>query len=152
MTQFETLISSRSWSAYPWDYPSAIYLQFRSDSSAELCFAYGQTVYAHIKCRFALSGANEITLFYLDSPPYQWFKGFKPSPGRESRSLRYSLAEHTVVFEEPYEGPVRYRWRLTVDKSPFPDGLMLPDVPVPRDYYGYREELESDSEAGVSNT
>lgn len=86
-----------------------------------------------------------MTLFYLDSPAYQWFKGFKPAPGRESRSLRCSLAQHTVEFEQPYEGPVRYRWRLTVDPSPFPDGLLLPDVPLPRDYYGYREEIESDS-------
>lgn len=151
MTEFETLISSRSWSAYPWDYPSAIYLQFRSDSSAELTFGYGQTIYAVIKCRFALSEPNKLTLFYLDSPAYQRFKGFKPSPGCESRTLRYSLAQHTVAFEVPYEGPVMFHWRLTVDRSPFPDGRMLPDIPVPRDYYGYREELESDSETVVSN-
>ena len=151
MTQFETLISSRSWSAEPWNYDSVIYLQFRSDSSAKLTFGYGQTIYAVIKCRFALSEANEMTLFYLDSPAYQLFKGFKPSEGCESRALRYNLAQHTVEFEDAYEGPVRFGWTLTVDESPFPNGLMLPRE-VPRDYYGYREELETDTEKVVPNT
>lgn len=145
MLDFDILIATRSWAATPWDYNSCIFLRFRADGSGDMVFGYGQTIFAKVNFRFSLNTLNELTFIYQDSPAYFYVKSFTPSESRKSKAVHYSLKEGEITGEAANSGPFKYYWTLSLDKTPFPDELPLPDIPFLkgvkplREYFGHNE-------------
>lgn len=145
MWDFDILTTTRSWAATPWIYNSCVFLRFRADDSGDMVFGYGQTVFAKVNFRFSLNTSNELTLKSQDSPAYFYAKSFKPSESRKSKTVYYSLKEGEITGEATNGGPFKYYWTLSLDKTPFPDELTLPNIPSLGDvrplceYYGHHE-------------
>jgi hypothetical protein len=145
MLDFDLLTTTRSWVATPWNYNSCIALRFRADGSGDMAFGYGQVIFAIINFAFSLNTSNELTFTYQDSPGNRFVKSFTPSESRKSKTVHYSLKEGEVTGAAANSGPYKYHWTLSLDKSPFPDELTLPDIPSlgdvrpPRDYFGHNE-------------
>jgi hypothetical protein len=64
------LSASGSWRATPWNDSSLRYLCFLEDGAGEVIYGYGQTIYAVIKCHWAVTRPGMLHLSYLESPPY----------------------------------------------------------------------------------
>ena len=141
MSALETLTASRSWRATPWDYNSTIGLRFSIDGLGDASFGYGQTIYAIIKCRFAIPQPGVLMLAYLDSPAYQRFRGFTPAATHGKREIPFELTKGEVSGVEANAGPFSYQWTLKLDRSPFPEELTLPAEP-PLVYYGHKDEAK----------
>ena len=145
MLDFDILTTTRSWVATPWDYNSCVALRFREDSSGDMMFGYGQTVFAKINFRFSLNTSNDLTFVYQDSPAYFYVKSLTPSGSRKSKTVHYSLEEGEITGEAANSGPFKYYWTLSLGKTPFPDELTLPHIrslgqvrPL-CEYYGHHE-------------
>lgn len=139
----EILVGSRSWSATPWNYSSMRYIQFAEDGSGLLVYGYGQTIYAKIDIRYTLKPNRQISLQYLDSPPFQRFGGFTPDNQSGAKTLRYTLSENPVTTMENVTGAgSSFKWLLTFDEFPFPATLTFPHE-MPLEFYGYREDLRA---------
>lgn len=134
------LISSRSWSATPWNYSSMRYLQFREDGSAELIHGLGQTIHAKIRCRWVLPEAGKIRLTYEQSPPCGRFHAYAPEEQNRVRELAYTLTYAEVSgVESIVARPYLFLWTLELSEQPWPPELRLPHE-VPRVFYGHRQE------------
>src|SRR5262245_19747686 len=79
------------WCATPWDYSSLRSLWLREDGSGDLIYGYGQTIYAFIKCRWEVVSPGRLRLTYLESPPYQLFRGYTPLDDHRVRELGFQL-------------------------------------------------------------
>jgi hypothetical protein len=145
MLDFDLLTTTRSWVSIPWNYNSCIALRFRADGSGDMVFGYGQTIFAMINFTFSMNTLNELTLIYQYSPGDRFVKSFTPNESQKSNTVHYSLKEGEVTGVAANSGPFKYYWTLSLDKSPFPDELALPDmrsigeVRPPREYYGHNE-------------
>jgi hypothetical protein len=137
------------WSATPWNYSSLRSLWLTEDGSGELIYGYGQTSYARVNCRWEIVSPGQLRLTYLESPPYQRFRGFTPRDDTRERELGYVLTAGEVAGVEFIVGlPYRFRWTLELSEPPWPPVLPLPHE-VPRVFYGYREQVsEADAESG----
>lgn len=134
MSDFDILTTTRAWVAVPWDFNSCIGLRFRADGSGDMVFARLQIVRAEIKFRFSLQTPNELSLIYHDA--IAW-KPFELKESGKSRAVQYSLKEVETTGETANLGPFRFRWTLSLEKSPFPDELKLGVVEQPRQFYGH---------------
>jgi hypothetical protein len=131
------VLTASGWKATPSDYSSLRVLHFEEDGSGTLTYGYGQTVYAIIKCRWSIPHAGVLTLTYLESPPYQHFKGFSPDDGDRAKELDYTLTEGEVEgIESVVARTFTYLWTLELSGSPYPEGLQYPHD-VPRVFYGH---------------
>jgi hypothetical protein len=137
MSDFDILTTTRSWVALPWDYNSCIGLRFRADGSGDMVFGSCQTIHAEINFRFSLETTNELTLIYQDSPGDRVVKTFTPNETGKSKAIQYSLKEGEITGVTANIGPFKYHWTLGLDKSPFPDAVMLGQVRPTREYYGH---------------
>jgi hypothetical protein len=127
------------WSATPWDYSSLRFLHLSSEGVGELTYGYGQTIYAKIRCRWKIASPGLLRLEYLDSPAYQFFRGFTPDPAGAVRDLEYRLVEGEVSgVESIVARPFRYLWTLELSEPPWPTSLKFPRE-APRVFYGHRE-------------
>ena len=141
-TDFQILTSSRSWRATPWDYSSLRFLRFNDDASAEFCYGYGQTIYAIIKCQFELTPEKNLRLSYLESPARGHFQGFVPTDANQAKDIRYQLTQENVTgVESIVAREYKFQWKLTLEKSPFPEEIQFP-YDVPLQYYGHEEQTE----------
>jgi hypothetical protein len=134
ISDFDILTTTRSWVADPWDYSSAIGLQFRADGSGDIVFARIQIVRAEIKFRFSLQSPNELTLIYHDV--IAW-KPFTLNESGKSKAVQYSLKEGEITGVTANLGPFKFYWTLSLEKSPFPDEVKLGVVEQPRQFYGH---------------
>ena len=130
------------WSATPWIYSSCRFLWLKDGGSGELIYGYGQTIYANIKCQWEAAFPGRLRLTYLDSPPYQFFRGYTPPNDGRVRELAYTLTAGEVTGVEDLLGhPYRFRWALELSEPPWPRDLRLP-YEVPRLFFGHREEVD----------
>ena len=137
MSDFDILTTTRSWVALPSEYNSCIYLRFRTDGSGDMVLAGLQMIHAVINFTFSLETTNELTLIYQDSPGDGIVKPFTPNKADKSKAIRYSLKEGNVTGIAANSGPFEYHWTLSLDKSPFPDEVMVGQVRPTREYYGH---------------
>jgi hypothetical protein len=134
MSDFDILTTTRAWVAVPWDYNSCIGLRFRADGSGDMVFERLQIVRAEIKFSFSLQTPNELTLIYHDL--IAW-KPFTLKESGKSKAVQYSLRESEIKGVTANRGPFKFRWTLSVEKSPFPDELELGVDEQPRQFYGH---------------
>jgi hypothetical protein len=136
----KVLIGGRGyWSATPGNYSSLRFLRFAEDGTGDATYGYGQTIYALIKCQWELPAPGRLRLTYLDSPPYQLFKGFTPDDSNRIKELASVLTEGEVSgVESIVVQPYRFLWTLELSDSPWPAGLALPHT-IPRVFYGHRQ-------------
>lgn len=117
----------------------------RPDGTGEMISGYGQTIHAHILCRWALLPANRLAVTYLESPAKRagaFFQGYSPPADRPPRVLEYRLTEGPVTGRCGLTGrPFEYRWTLEFEAPPWPEDVRLPPGPVPpgqpRVFYGH---------------
>jgi hypothetical protein len=135
----KVLVGGRGyWSATPATYSSLRFLRFAEDGTGDATYGFGQTIYAVIKFQWELSAPGRLRLTYLDSPPYQLFKGFTPESNR-LKELDYALTEGEVSgVESIVAQPYRFLWTLELSDSPWPVGLELPHK-IPRVFHGHRQ-------------
>jgi hypothetical protein len=132
----QVLSSAGTWRATPGNYSSLRSLWLHADGSGELVYGYGQTIYAYIKCRWEVASAGRLRLTYLESPPYQRFRGHSPPAGGSVRELGYTLTVGRVVgVEDIVPNPYEFDHTLELSEPPWPDGLSLP-YEVPRVFHG----------------
>ena len=134
MSDFDILTTTRAWVAVPWDFNSCIGLTFRADGSGDMVFARLQIVRAEIKFRFSLQIPNELALIYHDA--IAW-KPFELKEGSKSKVVPYSLIEGEIRGVTANVGPFKFDWTLSLEKSPFPDGVELGVVEQPLQFYGH---------------
>lgn len=128
------------WKATPSNYSSLRVLRFLEDGSGTLTYGYGQTIYAIIKCLWAAPRAGILDLTYLESPPYQFFRGFVPDDRNRRKELGYTLTEGEVEgIESIVARPFKFLWTLELSASPYPEGLQFP-YSVPQVFYGHYRE------------
>ncbi len=133
------------WSATPWDSSSLRSLWLSEDGSGELIYGYGQTIYARIRCRWEVVSPGRLRLTYLESPPYQQFRGYTPPDDNHVRELGFVLTAGEVAgVESVVAQPYRFRWTLELSEPPWPSALKLP-YEVPRVFYGHREAGKPDA-------
>jgi len=126
------------WVATPWDYSSSRWIRFYADNSAELCYGYGQTIYAFIKSNFEVTDSHILKFTYLESPVFGHFKGFVTTKNNEQKELFFTLSNETKTFGNQITSLTsNYQWKLTLDRSAFPDELKLP-YEIPLKFYGHR--------------
>lgn len=136
----EILTGVRAWSATPHDYSSLRFLKFNPDGMGEAIYGYGQTIYAKVGFEFELSGDSVLRLKYLPSPAYAAFPGFEPSPQNATKATPYTLVHGDYSgVESVVARPFTFRWRLTLEDSPWPVGMTFP-YEVPTIFYGFRED------------
>jgi hypothetical protein len=127
-----------NWVATPRDYNSSSWMRFGSDGTAQFCYGYGQTVYAVVNAKFKVKHKNIIELHYLESPALGVFEGFMPEEANESKEFFIVFSEEPTSFENAVTSTVaEYRLKLKIDKSIFPNSIVLPDA-VPLEFYGQR--------------
>ena len=125
---FEVLTGCGTWPASPDNYSSLRSLRFDPGGAGQALYGYGQTIYAVIAFRFAVAEPDRLDLEYLKSPAYQRFAGF-PDDGNRCKSLRTELVPGTFGFTEHVTGRSSgFQWRLDLSGSPYPDGLVFPQV------------------------
>jgi len=130
------LASAGTWRATPGNYSSLRSLWLHADGSGELIYGYGQTIYAYIKCRWEVVASGCLRLTYLESPPYQRFRGYTPPKGGGVRELRFTLVAGRVAgVEDIVPNPYEFDHTLELSEPPWPAGLELP-YEVPRVFYG----------------
>jgi hypothetical protein len=140
-TLFEVLTGCGAWAATPGVYSSLRSLRFAPDGTGRVLYGYGQTIYALIECRFAVTEPDQVEWVYLESPPYQSFKGFRPDDGNGRKALRAVLTAGEFTFSQPMtSGSSVFRWRLDLDGSPYPEGLSFPHS-VPTTFYGHGQAI-----------
>jgi hypothetical protein len=140
--QIEILAESRSWSATPDNYSSKRYLTLGRDGSGEIVYAYGQTIYAKIACRFEIPAPGRIRFEYLETPQLQGRPPFIPDEDARFKEIDFSLDEGDVAFKEDVTGSgFTFSWTLMFSESPYPSRLALP-YEVPRVFYGYRVRID----------
>jgi len=140
-TLFEILTGCGAWAATPGNYNSIRALRFAPDGNGEVLYGYGQTIYAKIACRFAVTEPDQVEWVYLDSPAHQWFKGFRPDEGNRRKALRAVLTAGEFTFSEAWtDHSSLFRWRLDLDGSPYPEGLSFP-YSVPTTFYGHGQAI-----------
>src|SRR5262249_13344436 len=116
-------------------------LQFAPDGTGQVLYGYGQTIYAKIACRFAVTEPDQVEWEYLESPPCQWFKGFRPDDGNRRKALRVALtAGEFSFFDGMTSHSSLFRWRLDLSGSPYPEGLSFP-YSVPTTFYGHGQAI-----------
>jgi len=130
MLDFDILTTTRAWVADPWDYNSSIGLRFRTDGSGDMVFARLQIVRAVINFRFSLQTPNELTLIYQASPTDRVLKPFTPNESGRFKAIQYSLKEGEITGVTANTGPYKFYWTLCLEKSPFPEEVMLGVVPT----------------------
>jgi hypothetical protein len=112
---------------------------FFPDQRAELMYGYGQTIYAHLKCRFSVVTDTHLRFIFLPSPARQRFQGFTPEDGKDEHNVEYSLTQGRVTgVESVVAHSYTFHWMLELNRSPYPDGLDLPYA-VPLTFYGHEE-------------
>jgi hypothetical protein len=135
------VLTASGWKATPSNYSSMRVLRFVPDGSGTLTYGYGQTNYAIIKCLWTIPRAGTLELTYLESPPYQYFKGFLPDHGNRGKELGYTLTEGEVEgIVSIVALPFKYAWTLELSASPYPDGLHFP-YSVPLVFHGHFWDL-----------
>jgi hypothetical protein len=135
------------WSATPWNYSSLRCLFLSEGGSGELIYGYGQTIYARIRCQWQVMSPGRLRLTYLESPPYQLFKGYTPPEDKRVRELDFVLTAGEVSgVEDILAHPYRFHWTLELFEPPWPPDLKLPHE-VPRVFYGHREEVSKQDAA-----
>jgi len=102
-----------------------------------MVFGAIQMIHAVINFRFSLQTTNKLTLIYQDSPGHGYVKPFTPNENGKSKAIQYSLKEGKITGAAANSGPFEYYWTLGLDKSPFPDEVMVGQVRRPLDYYGH---------------
>jgi hypothetical protein len=137
ISDFDILTTTHSWVALPWDYNSCIGLRFRADGSGDMVFGSLQMVHAVINFKFSLQTTHELILIYQDSPGDGLVKPFTPNESGKSKTIQYSLKEGEIAGVTANLGAFKYYWTLGLDKSPFPEEVMVGQVRRPRDYYGH---------------
>ncbi|OWK45716.1 hypothetical protein [Fimbriiglobus ruber] len=151
MSDAEVIHGGRGvWAATPWSYSSTRFLILHANGSGRLVYAYGQTIYANILCRWEVPSAGVLRLDYLETPADgHRFKEF--SPGADAvRELRYTLSPGMVSGEDDIVGlTYRFHWTLELSEQPWPPGLSLP-YEVPRVFFGHRQGDSQDVESGES--
>lgn len=135
------LTTSRAWSATPWDYNSLNFLKFNADGSGQLVLGYGQSIHLVGTYRFEVAGVGLLRLTYVDSPSNQCDSALLPRQpdgkrlwGAElgvPKDIRYELSDGEFRGQQNMgsdKGPFTYhfRWVLTLDRAPYPDGIKLP--------------------------
>lgn len=140
------------WTATPWNYSSTRFLWLHEGGAGDLIYGYGQTIYAYIKCRWEVVSPGRLRLTYLDSPPYQLFRGYTPQDGNRVREFDYKLVAGEVTGVENIVGrPFRFGWTLELSETPWPLDLKLPHE-VPRVFFGHREEVSTaEAKPGTSD-
>jgi hypothetical protein len=153
-TLFEVLTGCGGWTATPGDYKSMRSLRFAPDGTGQVLYGYGQTICAVIACRFAVIEPDWLEWVYLESPPYQWFKGFRPEDGNGRKALRAVLTAGEFTFSEAWVSHSSlFRWRLDLGGSPYPEGLSFP-YSVPTTFYGHGRAIprvEAEAESGAAD-
>jgi hypothetical protein len=136
-TAFEILTVCGGWSATPDNYSSLRSVQFAPDGSGRVLYAYGQTIYADIACRFQLVEPDRLELEYLKSRSFQRSPGFRLDKANRRKVVRITLTEGDFAFVEDVIGQShRFRWRLELSANPYPERLSFP-YSVPTTFYGY---------------
>lgn len=134
------VLTASGWEATPSNYSSLRTLRFLEDSSGTLVYGYGQTIYAIIRCLWALPIAGVLDLTYLESPPVQLYRGFTPDDANRAKQLTYTLTEGAVEgIESIVARPFRYLWTLELSGSPYPEGLKFP-YSIPQVFHGHFSE------------
>jgi hypothetical protein len=127
-----------NWVASPWDYSSSVWMRFGVDGTAKFCYGYGQTVYSFLKAKFKVNHKNIIEFDYLESPAFGAFKGFTPKSVNEAQQFFVVLSKEPNSFQNGVTSLIaEYKWKLKIDKSIFPDSIVLPGV-APLEFYGQR--------------
>ncbi len=138
---FEVLTSGGPWWATPDNYASLRTLRFALDGTGQVLYGYGQTIYAKVACRHAISDPDVLEVEYQESPAHQLFQGFQPSDTNRRRVLRAELTAGEFVFTEAMTNHSRrFRWRLDLSGSPYPHGLAFP-YSVPTTFFGHGERI-----------
>jgi hypothetical protein len=139
--QLLVLTASHAWSATPDNYSSLRSLMLKGDGTGTVIYAYGQTIYANIDCRFEVPKEGRIRFEYLDTPQPQRRPPFVPGPDDRFKEVGFTLTEGEKVFREDVTGFVfRFLWTLEFTVPPYPDGLIFP-YSVPKVFYGHRERI-----------
>jgi hypothetical protein len=127
------------------------FLALSEDGTGDLIYGYGQTIYARINCRWEVVSSGRLRLTYLESPPYQVFRGYTPPSDRGVRELGLVLTAGEVSgVESIIAQPYRFGWTLELSEPPWPPELKLPHE-VPRVFFGHREQVSrNDAEPGAS--
>jgi hypothetical protein len=141
-TAFDILTGCGGWSATPGNYSSLRSVQFAPDGSGQVVYGYGQTIYAVVAFRFRVVKPDRLEFEYLESPGVQRFQGFRPDDTNHRKIVRLTLTKEENEFDEDVTGQRhRFRWRLDLSASPYPEGLNFP-YSVPTTFYGYAERSE----------
>jgi hypothetical protein len=138
-TSFEILTGRGGWAATPDNYSSLRSLRFAPDGSGRVLYGYGQTIYADIAWRFEVIEPDRLKLEYLESSCFQRFPGFRLDEANRRKVVGIRLIEGEFAFVENVTGQSRrFRWRLDLSASPYPDGMSFP-YSVPTTFYGHVE-------------
>jgi hypothetical protein len=137
------------WAATPWNYSSARFMMLQADGTGRLIYGYGQTIYAHILCRWEVPSTGTLRLTYLESPSDGLrFLGFSPE-GEAVSELRYTLTPGQVSGEDDIVGHrYTYLWAMELSEPPWPPGLQLPHE-LPRKFFGHLVQFSQEAEPGA---
>ncbi len=124
---FKTLTAPPEWEdamCYR-DWESRNWLRLKSEGISDCLSSRGQTIFACIDFKFEISAPNTLKLTYLESPAIgegRVFKGFTPTESNSTKEITYRLVENGMPdrIYEPH-------WILTLDESPFPESIYVPE-------------------------
>ena len=135
------LAAASSWRATPDNYSSLRFLRFAEDGSAELTYAYGQTIYAVVLCRWELPTASQLRLTYTAVTRGRLAAAFTLTDDNRVKELGYTLTAGLVVgVEDVVPNPYEFNWTLELTQPPWPTGLDLP-YEVPKVFFGRVAEV-----------
>jgi hypothetical protein len=130
-------VFSNTWIATPDNYSSLRVLGFDEDGCGKLTYAYGQTIYIVVMCRWELSGENRLRITYTSGSQGVRSKLFKLDEGSRVKELQYRLLDAEVAgVEDIVAQPFSFRWMLELSEPPWPSGLELP-YEIPRVFFGH---------------
>ena len=119
--EWQDAICYRDWESRNW-------LSLKSKGISECLSSRGQTLYACINFEFEIIALNTLKLTYLESPAIAEglvFKGFTPTESNSTKEITYRLVENGFNDERHWIN--KQHWALTLDESPFPEGIYVPE-------------------------
>ncbi len=131
-----TLVAAGSWRATPDNYSSLRFLCFNEGGTGELTYAYGQTIYAVVPCKWEVSRGGRLKLIYLAPERGRLAAAFILGDGNRVKMIDYVLTEGRVTgVQDVVPHPYEFDRTLELSESPWPSGLDLPHE-APREFYG----------------
>ena len=130
----------QSWKATPDNYSSMRFIRLEGDGTGELAYAYGQTIYAHIRCKWEIVETGILGMTYLGSKG-GIFKDFVFDDLNRFRELNYTLTEGITSWEQDVVRERHtFQWTLELSEPPWPADMVFP-YSVPRVFYGNAKQV-----------